>query len=95
MSSTVILIIKILRILLGYFVKPVVNLAYTIYYRNIDKPMPLPRIKNSILLLPAHKLAAKIRNKEVRSLLLKFFFSKIYCKKYLHSSKVMTLWKHM
>ena len=94
MSPSVILIIRILRILIGYFVKPVINFVYKIYYRDIDKPMPLPKIKNPILLLSAQKLASKIRNKEVCFNLFKIF-NDITNPSLLFSLKVLMLLKHI
>jgi len=58
--------LRILRFFFGYFFKPIVRVLFKFYNRNIDKLRPLPKIKNPILLLPANKLADKIRNKEVK-----------------------------
>lgn len=63
--ASIFFIIRILRIIIGYFLKPVINVAFKIINRKTDKSMPLPTIKNPILLLPATKLAEKIRKKEV------------------------------
>ena len=57
--------LRILRFFFGYFFKPIVNVVFKFFNRNIDKPSPLPKIKNPILLLSANKLADKIRSKEV------------------------------
>ena len=65
--TLIFLVLRFLRFFFGFIYKPVVNLAFKIYYRNEDKSFPLPKIKNSILLIPANKLARKIREKEVIS----------------------------
>jgi hypothetical protein len=58
-------LIELVRFLMGLFVKPLIILAYKLYYWNMNKLKPLPRTYNLLLLLPANKLARKIRNREV------------------------------
>ena len=65
MVQLILVVIQLIRFVFGVFIKPVIQLGYKIYYRNIDQPRPLPKIKNPILLLPANKLAVKIRNRHV------------------------------
>lgn len=60
-------IIKLIRFFFGLFIKPLIILGYQFYYRKVDKTRPLPQIKDPLLLLPASKLAVKIRNKEITS----------------------------
>ena len=74
--------LKILRVFFGYFYKPVVQVLFKIYNRNIDKSSPLPKIKNPILLLPANKLAEKIRNKEVNYIIRRKIIYKLYLKQF-------------
>ncbi|CAF0788360.1 unnamed protein product [Brachionus calyciflorus] len=45
--------------------KPLFSLGFRVSNRNTDVRNPLPKCKNDLLLTPAHKLAKKIRNKEV------------------------------
>jgi len=59
-------IIRLLRFFLGLFLKPLIIFCYKLYYGKVDKTIPLPKIKSPLLLLPAAKLAKKIRNKEVQ-----------------------------
>ena len=59
------ILIRLLRFFLGLFVKPLIEWAFSLYHRKTDKARPLPQIKHPILLLPANKIASKIRNKEV------------------------------
>ncbi len=67
------IIIKLIRFFFGFFIKPLIILGYQFYYRKVDKTRPLPQIKNPLLLLPAHKLATKIRNKEVFMFIFRIF----------------------
>ncbi len=56
------------RFLLGTFIKPIIELAFHVYYRFIrrtDHLRPLPACKSPLLTVPAHKLAQMIRNKQV------------------------------
>lgn len=58
-------IAKLLLSLTRALMNPFVTLCFRIYYRKLNKSRPLPPITNELLLLPAHKLAAKLRKKEV------------------------------
>lgn len=58
-------ILKLIRVFMVYFYKPIARKIYSFYYRKEDYLKPLPNCKNPLLLTPAHKLADKIRNKEV------------------------------
>jgi fatty acid amide hydrolase 2 len=65
-----IFVLHVLRFVLGTFFKPLVHLGFRFYYKNIKKldySRPLPACKSDLLLIPANKLAKKIRNKEVSS----------------------------
>lgn len=46
-------------------VKPLIRFGFSLYYKKTDKLKPLPKCQSELLLLPAHRLAQKIRNKEV------------------------------
>ena len=61
----VIWIIKLFRFIIGYFIKPLILLAYKFYYRKIDKSRPLKETYNPLLFFPAVELAKKLRRKEV------------------------------
>ena len=66
MSIAVSIVIKLFQFFVGSIYKPLVILGFRTYYRKEDKNRPLPKINNELLLIPANKLAEKIRNKEVR-----------------------------
>jgi hypothetical protein len=59
------LFVKCFLILTRTLLNPIIVFFMRLYYRKIDKNNVLPPIKHQLLLLPAHKLASKIRNKEV------------------------------
>lgn len=60
-----IVLIKLIRLFIGYFIKPIVILGYKIYFYKIDKLKPLKPSFNPLLFLSATELARRIRNKEV------------------------------
>lgn len=47
--------------------KPLIYYCFKFYYSKIDTPNPLPKCSSELLLTPGHKLAKKIRNKEITS----------------------------
>lgn len=53
---------------LDNILKPLIRLGFKFYYSSIDKLKPLPKCKSDLLLTPAHKLAQKIRKREITSL---------------------------
>ena len=68
------LLLNLIRFVLGTFVKPLIRLSFSIYYRKWDYNKPLPPCNSPLLTLPAHLLAKKIRSKEVSlSITSKFF----------------------
>lgn len=68
MVSVTLLVLRLFRFAIDFFIKPVLGLGYKLYYRNIDKRNPLPKFKNEYLLMPANQLALKIRSKKISSL---------------------------
>ena len=54
-------IFKILRVIFN----TLLMVTFKFIYINEDKLNPLPQVKSNYLLLPAHELAKKIREKEV------------------------------
>jgi hypothetical protein len=60
-----IFLLGFVRFVVDNVITPLANAIYGFYYRSIDYAKPLPKIKNDLLLVPAHKLAQKIRKKEV------------------------------
>ena len=67
MTNLIILALHVVRFVIGTFIKPVVKLGFSLYYRKQDYLRPLPKCKSQLLLTPAHKLAQKIRRREVSS----------------------------
>jgi hypothetical protein len=61
----VIIILKIIRLFVDSFVKPIFNFGFKLYYRKEDKQNPLPKSKNDLLYMSAMELAKKIRQREV------------------------------
>jgi hypothetical protein len=51
--------------ILGIIINTLLSCIFIIVYFNEDKLNPLPKVKSNYLLLPAHVLAKKIREKEV------------------------------
>ena len=64
------------KFLLNVIIKPVIIFFFKLYYKNVDKTKPLPPVKNELLMLPAHELARRIRNREVECFLFIFFKQK-------------------
>lgn len=60
-------VLFVLRFFIGTFVKPVIQIGFRLYYRKQDYKNPLPKCKSDLLLMPAHKLADKVRRKEITS----------------------------
>ena len=59
---------KFFKFLLANFLRPFITFLFSLYYKNIDKPRPLPPLKSEFLELPAHELAERIRSRKVTSL---------------------------
>jgi len=49
-----------------WFLSPLTRCCLKLHYRKINKNNILPAINHSFLLIPANKLALKIRQREVR-----------------------------
>jgi hypothetical protein len=56
---------KLVIFFLGTFVKPMITQIFRWHNRNLDHTKPLPSVDSTLLLLPAHELAKKLRSKEV------------------------------
>lgn len=65
--NIVLSIIRVFLVVYTTLCKPVIHQIYAWYYRNEDKPKPLPPVENTLLLIPAVSLAYKIRSKQVTS----------------------------
>lgn len=74
MTKIGLLFLGFLKFILDTTIKPVIRLCFRLYYRKIDTLKPLPKCKSDLLLMPANKLALKIRNREV---MLDFILKKI------------------
>jgi hypothetical protein len=56
---------KMIVYFLGTFIKPMITQIFRLYNHRIDRQKPLPPVNSTLLMLPAHELAKKIRSKEV------------------------------
>ena len=55
----------VFSLFLNILVRPVIRFGFRVFNWRADKLKPLPPCKSELLMLSAHKMTEKIRNKEV------------------------------
>ncbi len=70
---TLCILVKFLKVCREKILNKILTYGFSLYYRQNDKPNPLPKCNSDYLLMPAHKLAQLIRKREVIFIFILFF----------------------